>query len=245
MRPGVGADGVAGRGHLLENFRMIGGVLADREEHRLGAFVRQRLEHGRRIDRPRTVIEGQHDFLVGQKIELLEMLEAETGSARGVDLDDAADAERIGIGASGLGLRSNRRAFPEWPRWSRRPGARRRPWRRPAEAGRAARRRRSAVRRCGARRSGPEPYPGDHNSRYNTSPASGLPHFASFMFPNYALRADTSAGAINEKQVLTPHQRSGCFGRLILAIRRIMAEFLMISWAQMRCDGRFERIRTR
>jgi hypothetical protein len=28
------------------------------------------------------------------------------------------------------------------------------------------------------------------------------------MFPNYALRADTSAGAINAKQVLTPHQRT-------------------------------------
>ena len=68
---------------------MIGGVLADREEHRLGAFVGERLEHGGRIARPRTVIEGQHDFLVGEEVELLEMLEAEARSARGVDLDHA------------------------------------------------------------------------------------------------------------------------------------------------------------
>jgi hypothetical protein len=44
-------------------------MLADREEHRLGAFVGERLEHGGRVDRPRAVIEGQHDFLVGQKVE--------------------------------------------------------------------------------------------------------------------------------------------------------------------------------
>ena len=49
MRPGVRADGVAGGRDLLEDFRMIGRVLADREEHRLGAFVRKRLEHRRRV----------------------------------------------------------------------------------------------------------------------------------------------------------------------------------------------------
>src|SRR6266550_7752904 len=78
MRPGVGADGMAGRGHLLEDGGMIGGVLADRKEHRLGAFVGERLEHRRRVDRPRTVVKSQHDFLVGEKVELLEMLETET-----------------------------------------------------------------------------------------------------------------------------------------------------------------------
>ena len=41
--------------------------------------------------------------MVAQEIELLEVLEAEAGSARGVDFDDAGDAERIGIGAGGLG----------------------------------------------------------------------------------------------------------------------------------------------
>ncbi len=99
MRPGVGADGMAGGIDLAENFRVIAGMLADRKEHRLGALVRQRLEHRGGVARPRTVIEGQHDFLVGEKIELLEIFETEAGSAGGVDLDDAADAERVRIGA--------------------------------------------------------------------------------------------------------------------------------------------------
>src|SRR5205085_12267418 len=84
MRPGVGANRMPGSRHLPEDLRMISGVLADRKKHRLGAFVRQRLEHCRGMARPRAIIECQHDFPVGEKVELLEMLEAESGSARGV-----------------------------------------------------------------------------------------------------------------------------------------------------------------
>src|SRR6185295_19867270 len=97
----------AGGKDLLENLRMIGGVLADREEQALGAFIRQRLEHGGR-GRPWTVVEGEHDFLVGEEIELLVLQEAEAGTACRVDHDNAADAECIGIGA---GCR--------WPGWHR------------------------------------------------------------------------------------------------------------------------------
>src|SRR5579863_246524 len=113
MRPGVRADGVTGCRHLPENLGMKGGMLADREEHRLGALVGQRLEHRRRVDRPRTVIEGQHHFLVAEKIDLLEMFETEAGSDRGVDFNDAGNTERIGIGAGLLRLRcgSCRRFF--------------------------------------------------------------------------------------------------------------------------------------
>ena len=92
------ADGVTGCGHLLENFGVIGRMLADREEHGLGAFVGKRLEHGGRGG-PGTVVEGQHDFLVGQEVELLEMLKAEARAARGVDFNHAGDPERVGIGA--------------------------------------------------------------------------------------------------------------------------------------------------
>ena len=95
MRPGVRSDGMSGRDHLLEDFRIIGRVLADREEDAGGAFLRQRLQDRGRIDRPRAVVERQHHFLVAQEIELLEMLEAETGAAGGVDFDGAADAERV------------------------------------------------------------------------------------------------------------------------------------------------------
>ena len=109
VRPGVRSDGVAGRENLLEDFRIVGRVLADRKENAGRAFVRQRLQHRGRIDRPRAVVERQHHFMVAQEIELLEMLEAEARSARGVDFDDAGDAERIGIGASGFGGRRRRR----------------------------------------------------------------------------------------------------------------------------------------
>src|SRR6266404_8166661 len=109
MRPSMGADAMAGRRHLFENFGMVGRVLADREEHRLGAFIRERFEHGGRVYRPGTVVEGQHDFLVRQEVELLEMLEAETWPAGSVDFHDAADTECIRIGARGLWLRRNGR----------------------------------------------------------------------------------------------------------------------------------------
>ena len=105
MRPGVRSDGVAGRHHLLEDFGIVGGVLADREEDAGGAFFRQRLQHRRRIHRPRAVVERQHHFLVAQEVELLEMLEAETGTAGRVDLDGAADAERVRIVAGRTGRR--------------------------------------------------------------------------------------------------------------------------------------------
>ena len=109
VRPGVRADGMAGRHHLLEDFGIVGGVLADREEDAGGAFLRQRLQDRGRIHRPRTVVERQHHFLVAQEVELLEMLEAETGTAGGVDLDGAADAERVRIVAGRAGRDRRRR----------------------------------------------------------------------------------------------------------------------------------------
>ena len=62
-------DGMAGRHHLLEDFGIIGGVLADREEDAGGAFLRQRLQNRRRIHRPRTVVERQNHFLVAQEVQ--------------------------------------------------------------------------------------------------------------------------------------------------------------------------------
>ena len=45
----------------------------------------------------RAVVEGQHDLFRIEEVVGLVVLEAEARSARGVDLDDARDAERIGI----------------------------------------------------------------------------------------------------------------------------------------------------
>src|SRR6266496_1959932 len=71
------------------------GVLPDREERGFDAVRGERREHGRRIIRPRPVVERQHDLLRTQEIEILEMLEAEAGAASGIDLDDASESKRI------------------------------------------------------------------------------------------------------------------------------------------------------
>ena len=89
VRPGMGAKRHAGREHLFGDLRMPACVLADLEEGGLQAFVGQRLEHGRRVARPGTIVEGQDDFLVAQEVILLEMLKAEAGTAGRVDFDDA------------------------------------------------------------------------------------------------------------------------------------------------------------
>src|SRR6266436_1431645 len=99
MRPGVRADGVAGRINLLGDFRIVGRVLAYFEEDAGGALIRQRLEHRRRVSRPWTVIESQHDLLVLEEVQFLEVLEAEAGTAGGVDFNGTSDAKGIGIGA--------------------------------------------------------------------------------------------------------------------------------------------------
>src|SRR5262245_45720221 len=85
-------------------------MLADREEDAGSAFFGQRLQHGGRVAEPWAVVEGQHHFLLLEEVEFLEVLEAEAGTARGVDLDGAADTERVRIAASrARGLRRLRR----------------------------------------------------------------------------------------------------------------------------------------
>jgi hypothetical protein len=101
VRPGVRANGMAAGRDLAENFRVVGGVLADGKERRLDAFVGQRLEHGGG-GRPGAVVEGQHHLVVAQEVVHLEMLESEAGSAGGVDFDGSGHAERVRIGAFGL-----------------------------------------------------------------------------------------------------------------------------------------------
>ena len=107
MAPGMGADRVTARGDLLQNFRVIGRVLADDEECRLHALLGQCRQNLRRC-RPRAVVEGEQNLLVTQEVVLLEMLEAETGTAGGVDLNSAGDPERVRVLALGAGSRSLR-----------------------------------------------------------------------------------------------------------------------------------------
>src|SRR5262249_26853756 len=97
MRALVRADGMAGSSDLFHDLRVPTRMLADRKEKRLGALVGQGLEYGRCMSGPRAVVERQDDFMVTQEIVSLEMLEAEAGSARGVDLDNAGNSEGIRI----------------------------------------------------------------------------------------------------------------------------------------------------
>src|SRR6202012_2536849 len=93
------ANGMPGGGDLFQDLRIIGRVFADREENAGRALVRERLEDGWCVLRSRAVAEGQNDFLVAQEVELFEVLESKTRTAGRVDLDDAADAERVRVGA--------------------------------------------------------------------------------------------------------------------------------------------------
>ena len=93
------ADGMPGRGYLLEDAGLVGGMRADREEDRLGAMRGERGEHCRGVLGPRAVIEGEHDLAFAQEIMALEVLEAEAGAAGGVDFDHPRDAQGIGVAA--------------------------------------------------------------------------------------------------------------------------------------------------
>src|SRR5262249_60513624 len=103
---------MASLGKQLHGFGMPPGVLADRKEHGFSALVGQCFEHSRRMSRPWTVVESQHDFMIAQKIISLEMLESEAGSASRVDLDNAGNSEGVGIVAfRGYGGRCCRRGW--------------------------------------------------------------------------------------------------------------------------------------
>src|SRR5262249_51316232 len=103
--PGVRADGMSGRINLFEDFRIIGCVLADREEDARGAFLGQRLQHRWGVLRPGPVVEGQHHLMIPEEIEILEMLEAEPRAASCVDFDRTRDTKSVRIVAgSACGL---------------------------------------------------------------------------------------------------------------------------------------------
>jgi len=107
----MGSDGVILGDNLPEDVGMPAHVLADREKRRLQALRRQGCQHGGRIAGPRAVVEGQHDLARFEEIVGLELIGAEAGPARRVDLHRTVDSQRVGIfappvGGGGLGLRA-------------------------------------------------------------------------------------------------------------------------------------------
>src|SRR3974390_1428906 len=107
VRPSVGADGMAGLGNFLEQLGVVTSVLADGEEHCLGAVFSERLQHTLGVARPWAVVESEYYLLVAQEVIDLEVPEPKARGAGGVDLHDALDAKRIRIFT--LGLRGSRR----------------------------------------------------------------------------------------------------------------------------------------
>src|ERR1700680_2595633 len=97
VTPGMRADRMSGRSHLLEYARLVRGMEADREKDGLGAVRGERGQDRRRVLWPRPVVESKHNLPFAQEVMRLEMLEAEAGATRGVDLDYARDTECIGI----------------------------------------------------------------------------------------------------------------------------------------------------
>ena len=95
VRPGVVADGVAFGRDPPHQIGMFRGGLADQEEGRLHAFVRQRRQHFRRRRRPRAVIEGQHHLMIPQRQRLRKVLQPDPRRGGGIDMKNARGAERV------------------------------------------------------------------------------------------------------------------------------------------------------
>ena len=62
------ADRHPGIDELFSNLGMPAGGLADFKERCLETFVLERLDYGQGADRPGSIVEGQNDFFVAEKI---------------------------------------------------------------------------------------------------------------------------------------------------------------------------------
>src|SRR5262249_2586822 len=112
VRPRVRTNRMTRRRDLPENLRMPDRVLADREERRLGALGCKCSEHGRGVDRPRTIVEGQDALAWIEKVIGLEVLKSEAWTPGRVDLHHAGNAKCPGR----LAGRSRDDFRCRWPR---------------------------------------------------------------------------------------------------------------------------------
>src|ERR1700722_12401888 len=105
MRPSMRADRMSCCSNLLEDFRVPHRMFADGEEQRLGALRLQGFEDGWRIAGPRTVIEGQHDFVVAKEVVCFKLLGSEAGASGRVYFHSPRHAKRVWIGRTFCGCR--------------------------------------------------------------------------------------------------------------------------------------------
>ncbi len=94
MQPGVMADGVAFSGDPSHQVRMFQCGLADQEERRAHAFVRQCGKHLRRRRRPRAVIERQYDLVIPKRQRFREVFQPHLGRGGGIDFQNTRGTER-------------------------------------------------------------------------------------------------------------------------------------------------------
>ena len=79
-------------------------VLTDGKEDGLSALLCQCAQYGWRIDRPRTVVEGEHYFPITQEIVRFKVLESETRASSAIDFNNPRDTKEIGIAAACFGI---------------------------------------------------------------------------------------------------------------------------------------------
>lgn len=90
-------------------FRMGGGAAADEKKGREDAFPLERLKHCGGRAWLGTVIEGQHDFLVGERQAVGKVLAADPRGRGGMNRDHARRRKRIRVPRAGLLLGLSRR----------------------------------------------------------------------------------------------------------------------------------------
>ncbi len=110
MAVGMVADAMTFRDLAFDELRQAFGIAADEEEGRSHAFLRERVQHGRRR-RGGAVVEGQHDLMVLERQRARIALQTER-QRLAADADFAARAERVGSagGTRRASRRENQRA---------------------------------------------------------------------------------------------------------------------------------------
>lgn len=105
----VRAERVAFLDDAAHDRRIFARVAPDHEERRLHAFGGEDIEDFRGVGRPRSVIERDHHFLLGERQRLDIGHGADARMFARVDHNGAADADGVRVGALG-GMRAARRA---------------------------------------------------------------------------------------------------------------------------------------
>ena len=104
MRPSMSANGMALPCDFANDFWVAERHLADREECRLRAVLRQRVENGLSMEFLWAIVERQYNLLHRQEVVDLVVLEAEPRTTCCVDFDRASDRQSIRVGGADFSM---------------------------------------------------------------------------------------------------------------------------------------------